>query len=68
LATSTSGFSVGELAEHMIGLASESISEPDLIAKGVAKRHLGSSLEPEILDTMSERVQKKSEALKDILL
>ena len=67
LSTSASGFSVVELADHIIGVASGHLSIEDVAAKGLADRHLGAGLDPEKLEGAAALVRARSQNLKDIL-
>jgi NADPH:quinone reductase-like Zn-dependent oxidoreductase/predicted TPR repeat methyltransferase len=66
LSASASGFTVVELAEHVIGLASGSMSQDDAVTKEMVGRHLG-DVDPEALGPAAELVRQKSMNLKDIL-
>ena len=67
LSTSASGFSVMELADHIIGLASGALSGGDIAAKGLAERHLGATIDADQLEGATALVRERSQALKDIL-
>ncbi|WP_034992390.1 type I polyketide synthase [Beijerinckia mobilis] len=67
LTHSASGLTVIELADHVIGLVTDSVSEHDSTAKGLAERHLGTSMDQETLSSIKDRVHENSEGIKNLL-
>ncbi|WP_041777951.1 type I polyketide synthase [Beijerinckia indica] len=67
LTHSASGLTVIELAEHVIGLVTDSVSEHDSTAKGLAERHLGTSMDQETLSSIKDRVHENSGSIKNLL-
>ena len=66
LSTTASSFTVNELADHVIGLATGTMSEDDAIARTMAERHLGVGALAEFSD-QAELVKANSQAMKGIL-
>ncbi len=66
LSTTASSFSVNELADHVIGLATGSLSEDEAVARTMAERHLGSAALADLGET-AELVKAKSQTMKGIL-
>jgi acyl carrier protein len=62
-----SGLTAMEVADHVIGLLTDNVSEKDAHAKGLAERHLGTSFDAAALSGLKDRVFEKSDSLKDIL-
>ena len=66
LSTTASSFSVNELADHVIGLATGSMSEDEAITRTMVERHLGSSALADLGDQV-ELVRSNSQTMKGIL-
>jgi hypothetical protein len=67
LSTPTSGFTVTELADHILGLCINPTSEEESIAQGLTERHLGKGIDPTALETLTVLVEDRSRALTQIL-
>ncbi|MCI0598547.1 MAG: SDR family NAD(P)-dependent oxidoreductase [Beijerinckiaceae bacterium] len=67
LSTSASGFNVGELADHILGLCISPTSEGETIAQGLAERHLGKGIDPTALESLTAFVEERSRNLTQIL-
>jgi len=67
LSASASGFTVVELADHVVNLATGSMTGEDSIAKGMVERHLGNDVDAQALEAASALVWQKSRSVKDIL-
>jgi acyl transferase domain-containing protein/NADPH:quinone reductase-like Zn-dependent oxidoreductase/acyl carrier protein len=67
LTTSASGFSVLELADHVIGLAAGSLSGSEVTEMGVAGRHLGGDVDGAQLAAATELVRQNVQTMRDIL-
>jgi acyl carrier protein len=67
LSASASGFTVVELADHVVNLATGSMTGEDSIAKGMVGRHLGNDVDAQALEAASALVWQKSRSVKDIL-
>lgn len=59
-----SGYSITELADHVIGLATGSVSEDDVVARGLIDRHLGGEMDSQALEPAAAKVRQKSRTLK----
>jgi phthiocerol/phenolphthiocerol synthesis type-I polyketide synthase C len=66
LSTSASGFSVGELADHILGLCVNATSEETSVAHNLAERHLGKGVAA-AMTTLTAVVEEKSRDLTQIL-
>ena len=66
LSTTASSFTVNELADHVIGLATGSLSESDAIERTMVERHLGQVAAEDLVENV-ELVRAKSRAMKGIL-
>ena len=73
LTTTASSFSVNELADHIIGLATGTVSEDEAITRQMIQRHLGDEAVNEMVkdaDDLRERTEQvvaKSQSMKGIL-
>ncbi len=67
LSTTASSFTVNELADHVIGLATGTLSEDEAITRTMVERHLGSSAEAHDLGDRVEQVRANSHTMKGIL-
>jgi len=73
LTTTASGFTVNEMADHIIGLATGTVSEDEAITRQMIQRHLGADAVNEMasdtgeLQEAAEAVKAKSQALKGLL-
>ena len=66
LSTTASGFTVNELADHVIGLATGSLSEDEAITRTMVERHLGVGALAELAGNV-DLVKAKSQTMKGIL-
>ncbi len=66
LSTSASGFNVGELADHILGLSANATSEEASVAQNLAERHLGKGVAA-TMATLTAVVEEKSRDLTQIL-
>ena len=66
LSTTASSFTVNELADHVIGLATGSLSEDEAITRSMVERHLGAKAAADLGDRV-ELVTAKSQTMKGIL-
>lgn len=66
LSTSASGFNVGELADHILGLCVNATSEEASIAQNLAEKHLGKGV-AEKMAPLTALVEEKSRDLTQIL-
>lgn len=66
LSTTASSFTVNELADHVIGLATGSLSEDEAITRTMVERHLGQAAADELAESV-ELVRAKSQTMKGIL-
>jgi phthiocerol/phenolphthiocerol synthesis type-I polyketide synthase C len=67
LSTPASGFTVTELADHILGLCINPTSEEESIAQGLTERHLGKGIDPAALETLTVLVEDRSRDLTQIL-
>ena len=73
LTATASSFSVNELADHIIGLATGSLSDDEAITRQMIQRHLGAealhelSTSPEELQETADLVRARSQTLKGLL-
>jgi acyl carrier protein len=67
LSTPASGFTVTELADHILGLCINPSSEEESIAQGLTERHLGKGIDPAALETLTVLVEDRSRDLTQIL-
>lgn len=67
LSASASGFNVGELADHILGLCASPTSEDDSLKQGLVERHLGKGLDPATLERLDALVEERSRDLTQIL-
>jgi len=67
LATPASGFTVTELADHILGLCINPTSEEESIAQGLTERHLGKGIDPAAVQTLTVLVEDRSRDLTQIL-
>jgi acyl carrier protein len=67
LSTSAGGFTVTELADHILGLCINPAVEEVSIAQGLAERHLGKGIDPAALETLTVLVEDRSRDLTQIL-
>ncbi len=67
LSTSAGGFTVTELADHILGLCINPAVEEESIAQGLAERHLGKGIDPAALETLTVLVEDRSRDLTQIL-
>ena len=67
LSTTASSFTVNELADHIIGLATGSLSEDEAIARTMVERHLGEGAVHNIDANIEAMVKEKSRTMKGIL-
>jgi|GEM_PF-1809687 len=67
LSTTASSFTVNELADHVIGLATGSVSEEDAIAKQMVERHLGDETVVKIDANVEAIMKEKVRTMKGIL-
>jgi phthiocerol/phenolphthiocerol synthesis type-I polyketide synthase C len=67
LSTSASGFTVTELADHVLGLCINTTSEDESISQGLTERHLGKGIDPAALETLTVLVENRSRDLTQIL-
>ena len=67
LSTTASSFTVNELADHVIGLATGSLSEDEAIARTMVERHLGEHAVATIDADLEALVKEKSRTMKGIL-
>ena len=67
LSTTASSFTVNELADHVIGLATGTMSENDAIERTMMERHLGATVGEHDLAERAEQVRASSQAMKGIL-
>ena len=67
LSTTASSFTVNELADHVIGLATGTMSEDEAIARTMVERHLGSAAAGHDLEERADQVLASSQAMKGIL-
>jgi NADPH:quinone reductase-like Zn-dependent oxidoreductase/acyl carrier protein len=67
LSTPASGFTVTELADHILGLCINPTSEDESIAQGLTERHLGKGIDPAALETLTVLVEDRSRDLTQIL-
>ncbi len=67
LSTTASSFTVNELADHVIGLATGTMSENDAIERTMVERHLGASVGAHELEARAEQVRANSQTMKGIL-
>ncbi len=73
LSTTASSFSVNELADHVIGLATGDSSEDDAITREIVQRHLGAKALDELFENPADLkeaanvVRSKSRKLKGVL-
>ena len=67
LATPASGFTVTELADHILGLCVNPTSEEESVAQGLTERHLGKGIDPADLETLTVLVEDRSRDLTQIL-
>jgi acyl transferase domain-containing protein/NADPH:quinone reductase-like Zn-dependent oxidoreductase/acyl carrier protein len=65
--TSASGLTVLEVADHVIAIITESISEQERFALGVTERHLDVDLDPAALSSAKERLYEENDRRKTIL-
>ncbi|VTZ27546.1 hypothetical protein MPC1_5880004 [Methylocella tundrae] len=66
LSTSASGFNVGELADHILGLCVNATSEEASIAQNLADKHLGKGVADKMAP-LTALVEEKSRDLTQIL-
>ena len=73
LTATASSFSVNELADHIIGLATGSLSDDEAVTRQMIQRHLGAdalsevAASPEALKEAAEAVKARSQTLKGLL-
>ena len=67
LSTPASGFTVTELADHILGLCINPTSEEESMSQGLTERHLGKGIDPAALETLSVLVENRSRDLTQIL-
>jgi acyl carrier protein len=67
LSASASGFNIGELADHVLGLCVSPTGEDESIKQGLAERHLGKGIDPAALETLGALVEERSRDLTQIL-
>ena len=67
LSTSASSFSVNELTEHVIGLATGAVSEDQAFKQAMVERHLGNGRGVEIGADVEALVREKMRTMKGIL-
>ncbi len=67
LSTTASSFTVNELADHVIGLATGTMSENEAIARTMMERHLGPASGLQDIGETAELVRAKSQTMKGIL-
>ena len=67
LSTTASSFTVNELVDHVIGLATGSMSEDEAVARTMVERHLGPSAGNKELGDNVDLVRAKSQTMKGIL-
>ncbi len=67
LSATASSFSVNELADHVIGLATGALSGDEAVTRSMVERHLGSSTDVEALDAAAALL-KKSQSVKPAVL
>jgi acyl carrier protein len=67
LSTLPSGFTVTELADHILGLCINSTSEEEAIAQGLTERHLGKGIDPDAMENLTILVEDRSRDLTQIL-
>ncbi len=65
--TSASGLTVVEVADHVIAVITEFVSEPDRFALGVTERHVDLDINAVALDRAKERLYEENERRKTIL-
>ena len=67
LSTTASSFTVNELADHVIGLATGTVSEDDAIARTMMERHLGPSVQLQDIGETADLVRAKVQTMKGLL-
>ena len=67
LSTTASSFTVNELADHVIGLATGTMSEDDAIKRTMVERHLGTATGLHDLEGRADEVLANSQSMKGIL-
>ncbi len=66
LSTTASSFTVNELADHVIGLATGSLSEDEAITRTMVERHLGAQAAADLGEHV-ELLAAKSQTIKGLL-
>jgi acyl carrier protein len=66
LSTTASTFTVNELADHVIGLATGTMSDDDAVTRSMVERHLGSAGDAQTM-TVANEIRKKGQEAKGIL-
>ena len=61
LSTTASSFSVNELADHIIGLATGSLSGDEAVARSMVERHLGPSADLEAIEAAAALIKEVQE-------
>ncbi|MGQ0445059.1 MAG: beta-ketoacyl reductase, partial [Beijerinckiaceae bacterium] len=67
LSASAGGFTVTELADHILGLCMNPAAEEESVAQGLAERHLGKGIDPVALESLTVLVEDRSRDLTQIL-
>ena len=73
ISTSVSSFSVNEFADHIIGLATGTLSEDEALTRTMMERHLGTDAIAEMVadkeqfEKTADIVRAKSQSLKGVL-
>jgi acyl transferase domain-containing protein/NADPH:quinone reductase-like Zn-dependent oxidoreductase/NAD(P)-dependent dehydrogenase (short-subunit alcohol dehydrogenase family)/acyl carrier protein len=67
LSTPASGFTVMELADHLLGLCINPASEEESVAQALTERHLGKGIDPAALETLTVLVEDRTRDLTQIL-
>ena len=73
ISTTASSFSVNELADHIIGLATGTVSDDEALTRTMMERHLGTEAIADIVadkdqfDKAAELVMARSQSLKGVL-
>ena len=58
---------MNELADHVIGLATGSVSEDEAVKRQMVERHLGENAVVQIDETVEAAVREKARTMKGIL-
>ena len=61
LSATASSFSVNELADHIIGLATGALTGDEAVTRSMVERHLGSSADPDAIDAAAALIKQAQE-------